>query len=41
MATQATLASAFTKAAIRFNVSESDYLVLGDAGNRQLRGPSL
>ena len=32
MATQATLASAFTKAAIRFNVSESDYLVLGTQG---------
>ena len=32
MATQATLASAFTKAAIRFNVSESDYLVLGAQG---------
>ena len=32
MATQATLASAFTKAAIRFNVSESDYLVLGMQG---------
>lgn len=32
MATQATLASAFTKAAIRFNVAESDYLLLGAMG---------
>ena len=32
MATQATLASAFTKAAIRFNVAESDYLLLGSLG---------
>lgn len=32
MATQATLASAFTKAAIRFNVAESDYLLLGSMG---------
>ena len=32
MATQATLASAFTKAAIRFNVAESDYLLLGSWG---------
>ena len=32
MATQATLPSAFTKAAIRFNVSESDFLVLGTQG---------
>ena len=32
MSTQATLPSAFTKAAIRFNVSESDFLVLGTQG---------
>lgn len=32
MATQATLTSAFTKAAIRFNVAESDFLVLGTQG---------